>query len=53
MNYTNAIDIAYIIYINLDFNWIYYIGSVEGHEYPDLQVGDEVNLARFCALLNR
>ena len=20
-----------------------YIGSAEGHEYPDLQVGDEVN----------
>ncbi|HHV25128.1 MAG TPA: cell surface protein, partial [Methanosarcina sp.] len=27
-------------------NWnpdIYYYGSAEGHEYPDLQVGDEVN----------
>ena len=23
--------------------FIYYIGSVEGHEYPDLLVGDEVN----------
>jgi len=22
---------------------IYYIGSAEGHEYPNLQVGDEVN----------
>jgi hypothetical protein len=22
---------------------IHYIGSTEGHEYPDLQVGDEVN----------
>jgi hypothetical protein len=22
---------------------IYYIGSAEGHEYPGLQVGDEVN----------
>ena len=22
---------------------IYYIGSAEGHEYPDLQVGDEVD----------
>ncbi len=21
----------------------YYIGNAEGHEYPDLQVGDEVN----------
>ena len=21
----------------------YYIGGAEGHEYPDLQVGDEVN----------
>ncbi len=25
----------------------YYIGSAEGHEYPDLQVGDEVNPRRF------
>jgi hypothetical protein len=26
------------------FNFVfYYIGSAEGHEYPDLQVGDEVN----------
>ena len=24
-------------------DWAYYIGSAEGHEYPDLQVGDEVN----------
>ena len=23
--------------------FFYYIGSAEGHEYPDLQVGDEVN----------
>jgi hypothetical protein len=23
---------------------IYYIGSAEGHEYPGLQVGDEVGL---------
>jgi hypothetical protein len=22
---------------------IYYIGSAEGHEYPDLEVGDEMN----------
>jgi hypothetical protein len=22
---------------------VYYIWSAEGHEYPDLQVGDEVN----------
>ena len=22
---------------------VYYIGSAEGHEYPNLQVGDEVN----------
>ena len=22
---------------------LYYIGSAEGHEYPDLLVGDEVN----------
>jgi hypothetical protein len=26
---------------------IYYFGSAEGHEYPDLQVGDEVNPRRF------
>ncbi len=26
---------------------VYYIGSAEGHEYPDLQVGDEVNPRRF------
>jgi hypothetical protein len=25
----------------------YYFGSAEGHEYPDLQVGDEVNTRRF------
>ena len=28
----------------------YYIGSAEGHEYPDLQVGDEVNPRTFFAL---
>jgi hypothetical protein len=28
----------------------YYIGSAEGHEYPDLQVGDEVNPRPFFAL---
>jgi hypothetical protein len=27
----------------LDIDIYYYIGSAEGHEYPDLQVGDEVN----------
>jgi hypothetical protein len=26
-----------------DSFFVYYIGSAEGHEYPDLQVGDEVN----------
>jgi hypothetical protein len=26
---------------------LYYIGSAEGHEYPNLQVGDEVNPRRF------
>ena len=32
----------------------YYYGSAEGHEYPDLQVGDEVNPRTFfCTLLNR
>ena len=28
----------------------YYIGSAEGHEYPDLQVGDEVNPRPFFVL---
>jgi hypothetical protein len=28
----------------------YYIGSAEGHEYPNLQVGDEVNPRPFFAL---
>lgn len=28
----------------------YDIGSAEGHECPDLQVGDEVNPRTFCAL---
>ena len=33
---------------------VYYYGSAEGHEYPDLQVGDEVNPRTFfCTLLNR
>jgi len=27
-----------------------YIGNVEGHEYPDLQVGDEVNPRPFFVL---
>jgi len=31
-------------------NSFYYIGSAEGHEYPNLQVGDEVNPRRFFAL---
>ena len=30
----------------------YYIGRAEGHEYPNLQVGDEVNPRRFFALAN-
>jgi PAS domain S-box-containing protein len=30
---------------------VYYIGSAEGHEYPDLQVGDEVN-PRPCFMLS-
>ena len=31
-----------------------YIGSAEGHEYPDLQVGDEVNpRPLFLLSLNR
>jgi hypothetical protein len=29
--------------------WFYYFGSAEGHEYPDLQVGDEVNPRTFFA----
>jgi len=28
----------------------YYIGSAEGHEYPNLPVGDEVNPRPFFAL---
>ena len=33
---------------------LYYIGSAEGHEYPDLQVGDEVNpRPLFLLSLNR
>jgi hypothetical protein len=28
----------------------YYIGSAEGYEYPNLQVGDEVNPRTFFAL---
>jgi hypothetical protein len=30
----------------------YYIGSAEGHEYPDLQVEDEGTLARFHIFLD-
>jgi len=30
--------------------FLYYIGSAEGHEYPDLQVGDEVNPRPFFVL---
>ena len=30
--------------------FFYYIGSAEGHEYPDLQVGDEVNPRPFFVL---
>ena len=33
----------------LFFEKDYYIGSAEGHEYPDLQVGDEVNPRTFLA----
>ena len=29
----------------------YYIGSAEGHEYPDFQVGDEVNPRTFLRSL--
>jgi len=29
--------------VALNIKKFYYIGSAEGHEYPDLQVGDEVN----------
>jgi hypothetical protein len=28
---------------DINENTVSYIGSAEGHEYPDLQVGDEVN----------
>jgi len=30
----------------------YYIGSTEGHEYPDHQVGDEVNPRPFSGAIN-
>ena len=30
-------------YRPFDLRWCYYIGSAEGHEYPNLQVGDEVD----------
>jgi hypothetical protein len=29
---------------------VYYIGSTEGHEYPGLQVGDEVGPCAFFVL---
>ena len=29
----------------------YYNGSAEGHEYPDLQVGDEVNPRLFFSVI--
>ena len=29
--------------MRLSTEMIYYIGSAEGHEYPNLQVGDEVD----------
>jgi hypothetical protein len=32
------------------YSLFYYIGSAEGHEYPDLQVGDEVNPRPFFVL---
>jgi len=36
--------------IVFNVNRVYYIGSAEGHEYPDLQVGDEVNPRSFFML---
>jgi len=40
---SNRKDKEDLFYSNLN----YYIGSAEGHEYPNLQVGDEVNPRRF------
>ena len=37
-------------YMRAIFKLNYYIGSAEGHEYPNLQVGDEVNPRPFFAL---
>ena len=38
---------GYLLYTNngriTDLTRFYYIGSAEGHEYPNLQVGDEVD----------
>jgi len=31
----------------------YYIGGMEGHEYPDLQVGDVSDPARFFCFKSR
>ena len=34
-----------------DRRGFYYNGSAEGHEYPDLQVGDEVNPRLFFSVI--
>ena len=39
-----------IVLEKTDRKWFYYIGSAEDHEYPDLQVGDEVNPRPFFVL---
>jgi hypothetical protein len=42
----------FLTWIKIFDSRYYYIGDAEGHEYSDLQVGDEVTLASFlCSLL--
>ena len=52
MPYKNVKDLPESVQKNLPEHAqkIYYIGSAEGHEYPDLQVGDEVNPRLFLGL---
>ena len=45
-----AIQILLQIMISWNLLFFYYIGSAEGHEYPDLQVGDEVNPRPFLGV---
>jgi hypothetical protein len=40
---TTAFDFRIKGCVDAEMGGLSYIGSAEGHEYPDLQVGDEVN----------